>query len=99
MNLPPFPEGFLPRSPEERLMLVQWGEQCRAMYKEDAERLAFAMQDIDGFVGVEPDKYDFAMRVAIEMGHDEPTREDELEGLRRLIDAARSGATGTASAS
>lgn len=48
MSLPPFPEGYLPASPREKLLLVQWGEQCRAMYKEDAERLDWLMLHVSG---------------------------------------------------
>lgn len=54
----------------------------------DAARLMFAMQDFDGFVGVKKDKYDFAIECAEENGRDEPTSEDEINGVRRLIDAA-----------
>lgn len=54
----------------------------------DAERLRFAMQDIDGFGGVVADKYDFAMQIAYERGNDEPTKADELDGIRELIDTA-----------
>ena len=56
--------------------------------KKDAERLIFAMQDIDGFGGVAWDKYDYAMHFAHCNGRDEPTKEDELIGVRALIDAA-----------
>ena len=56
--------------------------------KKDAERLIFAMQDIDGFGAVALDKYDYAMHFAHCNGRDEPTKEDELIGLRALIDAA-----------
>ena len=55
---------------------------------EDAKRLMFACE-FDGYDGVPKDKYEFAMEVAAEHGREEPTPEDELNGLRRLIDAAR----------
>lgn len=54
----------------------------------DAKRLMFAMQDIDGFVGIKQDKYDLAVVVMEERGLDEPDEECELEGVRRLIDKA-----------
>lgn len=55
----------------------------------DGERLRYVMQDLDGFVHVGKDKHDYAMEVAAENGRDEPSAEDELEGIHRLIDAAR----------
>jgi hypothetical protein len=54
----------------------------------DADRLMFAMQDIDGFVSVEWDKHDYAIHFAEANGRDEPTLADELEGVRMMIDAA-----------
>ena len=48
------------------------------------------MNEIDGFSGVEKDRYDFASDVAEEKGHEEPSTDDELEGFRRLVDAAMS---------
>jgi len=54
----------------------------------DTKRLAFLMQEIDGFGNVGKDRYEYATDVAKENGHDEPTRLDELEGFRRLIDEA-----------
>lgn len=55
---------------------------------QDAVRLMFVMQDIDGFEGIARDKYDYAQSCATENGRDEPIEADELNGLRRLIDAA-----------
>lgn len=55
----------------------------------DADRLMFVFE-VDGFVHVEKDRYDYAMDVAEENGRDEPSAHDELEGVRRLIDAAMS---------
>jgi hypothetical protein len=46
------------------------------------------MQEIDGFGNVEKDRYCYATDVAEEEGHEEITKSDELEGFRRLIDAA-----------
>lgn len=54
----------------------------------DAERLIFAMGDLDGFVNVAWDKYDYAMLFAYRNGREKPTAEDELSGLRALIDVA-----------
>ncbi|WP_423933250.1 hypothetical protein [Comamonas sp. 23] len=58
----------------------------------DAARLMFVMQDADGFVNVEKDKYDFAIECAGEAGREEPTEADELNGVRRLLDAAMAAA-------
>lgn len=86
----PFPESFLPSSPEQRLALIEWQRQIReAAQREDGERLRFVMQDIDGFYGIEPDKYDLAMKEAAANGRDEPNADDELAGIRALIDLAR----------
>ncbi len=57
----------------------------------DTKRLAFLMQEIDGFGNVLRDRYDYATEVSEEEGHDEITESDELEGFRRLIDAAMKG--------
>ena len=39
-------------------------------------------------VKVTADKYEFAMQVAAEAGRDEPNRQDEIDGIRMLIDTA-----------
>ena len=60
--------------------------------RKDTACLAWLLQEEcvpEGFVGVEADRYEFAMQAATEAGRDEPTDDDCLEGLRRLIDAAR----------
>lgn len=56
----------------------------------DTARLKFLMTDgcVEGFVGLEKDRYEFAYDVAVEEGREEPNDADELEGFRRLIDAA-----------
>ncbi len=54
----------------------------------DTDRLIFVMKDIDGFGSVERDKHEYAIFAAHENGRDEPTKEDELQGIRMLIDAA-----------
>ncbi len=58
----------------------------------DAARLMFLMDETDGFVIVEKDKYDFAIECAVEAGREEPTAADELNGVRRLLDAAMAAA-------
>jgi hypothetical protein len=55
--------------------------------RRDAERLMFSFE-ADGFGCIEKDKYDFAIEVAAENMREVPTKEDELNGVRRLIDAA-----------
>ena len=37
----------------------------------------------DGFVHVAKDRYEYALDVAEEEGHDEPTKSDELEEIGR----------------
>lgn len=54
----------------------------------DTERLMWLMRDIDGFVGLSADKYEYATDVALEYGHDEPTKADEEQGMRMMIDDA-----------
>jgi hypothetical protein len=58
--------------------------------KRDAERLRYLFESsgIEGFVHVELDLYDYALQIADERGHDEPTVDDDFDGFRRLIDAA-----------
>ncbi|WP_372362885.1 hypothetical protein ACCQ10_09320 [Xanthomonas sp. NCPPB 1325] len=73
-----------------------WNAELRSLYAapqvpvdvlRDAERLMFCFE-ADGFVGVAKDRYEYAMDCAKEAGRDEPSAEDELNGVRRLIDAA-----------
>jgi len=54
-----------------------------AIHSNDRLMAAF---EADGFVGVELDRYDYACIVAEENGNAEPTRDDEIEGVRRLVD-------------
>ena len=54
----------------------------------DAARLLYATKDYDGYVHVKRDKYEFTLECMEEAGRSEPTIEDELNGVRRLIDAA-----------
>ena len=60
------------------------------MTNTDADRLLFLVKAevIEGFVGVTKDRYDYASEVAEERKHETPTMNDELEGLRRLLDEA-----------
>ena len=57
----------------------------------DTARLKFLMTEscIEGFIGVEKDRYEYAYEAAAEEGRDEPNGADALEGFRRLIDAAK----------
>lgn len=55
--------------------------------RKDAERLMFACA-FDAYTTVSKDRYGYALECAEEAGRDFPTKEDELNGLRRLIDAA-----------
>lgn len=64
-----------------------------AELEKDAARLLYATKDYDGFMHVERDKYDFILECMEEAGRSEPTDEDELNGVRRLIDAAISAET------
>lgn len=51
------------------------------------QELMFACQ-FDGYVGIEKDRYDFAIEFMDEGGRDEPSFEDEVNGLRKLIQLA-----------
>ena len=65
-----------------------------ALHK-DSERLAWLMREDclpDGFMNVAKDRYQYAMQAAEEAGREEPTDDDYLDGLRRLIDAAMTAA-------
>lgn len=55
--------------------------------REDAKRLMFACL-FDGYTTVDKDRYDFATECAEVAGRDEPNEDDDLNGLRLLIDAA-----------
>ena len=61
--------------------------------EKDAARLLYATKDYDGFVHVKRDKYEFTLECMEEAGRSEPTIEDELNGVRRLIDAAIGAST------
>ncbi|MGL4585297.1 MAG: hypothetical protein ACRCVU_20260 [Flavobacterium sp.] len=51
------------------------------------QELMFACQ-FDGYVGVEKDRYDLAIEFMDEAGRDGPSFEDEVNGLRKLIQLA-----------
>lgn len=51
----------------------------------DADRIWFLRQYVEGVEDVEKDRYDYAIEVAAERKHDEPTEQDELDGFRRMI--------------
>ena len=69
------------------------GDIACASQTQDAARLLYATKDYDGFVHVGRDKYDFILECMKEAGRSEPTDEDELNGVRRFIDAAISAET------
>lgn len=84
------PEIDLPEAAEELRRQHAEIERLRAEVeglRKDGERLIYATKDYDGFVNVKKDKWDYALECAIENNR-EPTCEDELNGVRRLIDAA-----------
>ena len=54
----------------------------------DTDRLIYVMRDIDGFEGVDADKYEYALDEANHNGRQEPNDADLLEGVRRMIDDA-----------
>lgn len=70
-------------SPSEVIALLDMLEAAQ----KDAARLMFACE-FDGYEGVQKDKYDYASELAERAGRDEPSKEDEINGLRALIDAA-----------
>jgi len=54
----------------------------------DAERLVYAMQEIDGFACLDADKYEYVQDEATRHNRAEPNDEDTLNGIRRMIDDA-----------
>ena len=70
---------------------------CDLLNKENKalkQELMFACQ-FEGYVGVEKDKYDFAIEFMDEAGRDEPSFEDEVNGLRKLIQLAMESENGS----
>jgi sulfite reductase beta subunit-like hemoprotein len=63
----------------------------------DTERLKYIMDEtgLEEFTHVEKDRFEYAFDAALEEGREEPNDSDELEGFRRLIDAAIDKARGT----
>ena len=47
MNIPPFPDDYIPTSPEARRRLIAWGMDCARMGAE-AERLSFYPAQVSG---------------------------------------------------
>lgn len=66
---------------------LQYVEELHKENKALKQELMFACQ-FDGYVGFEKDKYDFAIEFMDEAGRDEPSFEDEVNGLRKLIQLA-----------
>lgn len=66
---------------------LQYVKELEKENKALKQELMFACQ-FDGYVGVEKDKYDFAIEFMDEAGRDEPLFEDEVNGLRKLIQLA-----------
>ena len=56
-------------------------------HQPEAIRLA-DKYEVNGFLGDHRFAYEFALECMEEAGRNEPTIEDELNGVRRLIDAA-----------
>ncbi len=54
----------------------------------DDVRMKFIMKDIDSYFKVENDRHEYALGVAHEEGREVVTEKDELEGFRRMVDAA-----------
>jgi hypothetical protein len=56
----------------------------------DELRLKFIMQDLEDYFCVDKDRFEYALEVALENGGitESITVEEELEGFRRMIDAA-----------
>ena len=57
MNLPPFPDDYIPTSPEARRRLIAWGMDCAKMGAE-AERLSFYPVQVSGEPATVRDKED-----------------------------------------
>lgn len=73
--------GFNPLTVLELLDMLEAAQK-------DAARLMYATKDYDGFEHVKLDKYDYAIECMEDAGRNEPNEEDELNGVRKLIDAA-----------
>lgn len=73
---------------------LQYTENLEEENKALKQELMFACQ-FDGYVGVEKDRYDFAIEFMDEAGRDKPSFEDEVNGLRKLIQLAMENENGT----
>ena len=80
----------MPTAARDAYHIPQYAAQINDAAARDALRLRFVMEcgAIEGFFGVDMDRYEYACEVAQEHGRDEPNEDDELEGFRRLIDTA-----------
>lgn len=54
----------------------------------DEQRMKFIMQDCESYLNVDKDRYEYALEVADENDSSDITEEYELEGFRRMVDAA-----------
>lgn len=54
----------------------------------DDVRMSFIMQDVFDYNKVKMDRHEYAREVCKEDGRIYVTEEDELEGFRRMVDAA-----------
>lgn len=55
----------------------------------DSKRLRWLMENcVEGIAGLGNDRYGYAMQIAEQEGHSEPTATDELDGFRQMIDDA-----------
>lgn len=54
----------------------------------DARRLKWVMQEIDGYVCLSADKWEYAQDEATRNGREEPNDSDMMDGIRRMIDDA-----------
>lgn len=72
-----------------RIWCQRLGE-VKAKQPTDTERLRWLCRtlEFDGLMDVEPDVHEYALEIASEKSHNEPTPEDYFEAYRRLIDAA-----------
>lgn len=51
-------------------------------------RLKFLMQDVDSYLGIKMDRYEYAEEVARENGREYPNIDDEFTGFIRMVDDA-----------
>ena len=54
----------------------------------DDVRMSFIMQDVEDYFKVPNDRFEYARGVCTEDGRIYVTEADELEGFRRMVDAA-----------